>query len=160
MQRLSWAVTAWALGACLSQGALADAGQATTAEAAERLKAIVGAVKSKGAEGAGSFIMSAADPLGCKHKDLVCLLIRIDNATFLANTALPKMVGQTFPLDMVDVDGLPIIAAQLNPAKQGQTRWDARYKFARPDTKKIVPRWSFCEKADEAHVACTVVSQQ
>lgn len=148
-----------ALGLCIAGSVFAQDAPATQAEAAERLKGIIAAVKAKGAAAAAQDIMSPADPLKCKYKDMVCLLIKIDTATFLVNTALPKMVGQQFPADMVDVDGSPIIAAQLNPAKQGKTKWDAKYKFARPDTKKITPRWSFCEKADDAHVACAVVSQ-
>lgn len=147
-------------GLCLPCLATASDGVATPAEAAERLKTLVSLVKSKGAVAAGAEVMAADDPAKCRYKDLVCLLIKVDDATFLVNTALPKMVGQQFPLDMVDVDGAPIIGAQLTPARQGKVKWDAKYKFARPDTKKIVPRWSFCEKADAAHVACVVISQQ
>ena len=137
-----------------------DEDNATPAEAAQRLKAIVDLVKAKGVVAAGQRMMSEEDPLKCKYKDMTCLLITSVDATFVANTAIPKLVGQKFPLDLVDVDGNPIIAAQVGPANHGQVKWDAKYKFARPGTKKVVPRWSFCEKVTEGHVACVVVAQQ
>lgn len=138
----------------------ADDEVATPADAAERLKAIVGLVKAKGPAGAGQQIMAADDPLKCKYRDMSCMLLTIADATFVANTAVPKLVGQQFPMDMADVDGTPIIGQQLGPAKQGKLKWEAKFKFVRPGTKKVVPRWAFCEKADDAHVACVVVAQQ
>lgn len=131
---------------------------ASPAEAQQRLSAIVDFAKSKGAAKAVDEIMAASDPFKCKYKDMTCLLVTFDGK-FLANTAQQALIGTSLPPDFADVDGVPIVAQQFGPAKAGKTKWEAKFKFTVPNTKKIVPRWSFCETAGPAHIACVVVSQ-
>jgi signal transduction histidine kinase len=142
----------------LSMGAAQAQEAASAAEAQERLKAIVALVKAKGAAKAAEDIM-ASDPFKCKFKDLGCMLATTD-AKIVANPGQPAMVGQQFPPDFADIDGTPLVAQLLSPAKAGKLKWEAKYKFNPPGSKKIVPRHSFCEKAGDTHVACVTISQQ
>ena len=154
MKRLiaSSLLTILCAGSCLANE------NATPAEAEERLKAIVGLVKAKGAA-AGKDVMAADDPVKCKYKDMVCMLMDTADGTFLAQTALAKLVGTKFDPEMADVDGVPIVEQWIGPAKQGKTQWQAKWKFARPDTKKVSPRLATCAKADATRVACVSVAQ-
>lgn len=140
-------------------GSSAQDAPATQAEAAQRMKGILELAKAKGVPTAGAQIMSADDPFKCRYKEMACMILAVADGTFVANTAVPKLVGQKFPPDLADVDGVPIIDQQLGPAREGKTKWEAKFKFAQPGTKKVVPRWAFCEKADAAHVACVVINQ-
>jgi hypothetical protein len=151
------ATAAALLGACLLSTAFA-ADDATPADAQERLKGMVGLVKAKGVQGAAEELMSAADPLKCKYKDLTCILIS-DAGKFTANTSQPALIGNSLPMDMKDPDGKPILTLMVGPMKEGKTKWDAKYKFVRPGTKTIQPRWAFCEKVADSMIACTVIAQ-
>lgn len=138
--------------------ALAQEAGATPDDAKQRLKAIVSSIKAKGGEATTKELMSADDPFKCRYKDLVCMAVDISKDTILVHTAIPKLVGTKLDDAVVDVDGNSLTQLQFGPGKKGMTSWDAKYKFTRPDTKKIVPRWSFCEKADSATVVCASVS--
>jgi len=144
---------------CLAGAASAQAQElATPAEAVDRLKQIVALVKSKGADAAAAEMM-AGDPLKCRYKDLGCLVASAD-AKVLANPSNPSMVGVQVPSDLTDIDGTPIVGQLLGPLKAGKTKWEAKYKLNPPGAKRIVPRWSFCEKLDVDHLACTTITQQ
>lgn len=137
---------------------VAQEGGSSPADAQERLKALVAAVKAKGAAEGAKYVMGADDPLKCKTKDIVCMLVDVNTNTMLVHSAVPKLVGTPVDDDVQDIDGNSLSKLQFGPAKAGKTKWEAKYKFARPDTRKIVPRWAFCEKADDARVACVSIS--
>jgi hypothetical protein len=149
-------LTAAVLAAALIPAFAAD-DAATPAEAQERLTAIVALVKAKGVQGAADEIMNASDPIKCKYKDMTCILMS-DSALFLANTSRAALIGTTLPLDLKDPDGNPIVAAQVGGLKEGKTKWEAKFKFVRPGSKTIQPRWSFCERAADNVAACVVVA--
>lgn len=138
---------------------LAVEGVGTPAEAQDRLKAIVGMVKSKGADAAAKMVMGADDPAKCHEKDIVCMMVDFKQAKMMVHTAVPKLVGTPVDEDVLDLDGISISKEMFGPGKAGKTKWEAKYKFARPDTKKVVPRWGFCERADDAHSVCVTISQ-
>lgn len=131
---------------------------ASPTDAQERLKSLVATIKSSGGPAAAKSVMGADDPAKCKFKDLVCLVADVKTSTLLAHTAIPKLAGSPLTDDMLDVDGVSINQQLFGPAKQGKVKWESKYKFSRPDTKKIVGRAAFCEKVGDAHVACVSVS--
>lgn len=131
---------------------------ASAADAQDRLKSIVTGVKVNGGSTTAKSLMAADDPNKCKFKDMVCLLADVKAATLLAHSAIPKLAGSPLVNDMLDVDGVSINQQLFGPAGKGKDKWETRYKFARPDTKKIVGRQAFCEKVGDVHVACVSIS--
>lgn len=156
MNLVRFACTALALAA--SMVAHANPENATSAEAQERLKAVISAIKAQGAGAGAKALMGADDPAKCRFKDVVCMVADVKASALVMHSAIPKLVGSPLVDDLLDIDGVSINQQLFGPAKQGKVKWETKYKFARPDTKKIVGRSAFCEKADDAHVVCVSVS--
>ena len=127
----------------------AGAAQAqTAADAQEMLKATIANIKAKGVEKAAAELNAGEDPAKCKDKPGISCLISTLDAKILGNGKNPKMAGMQFPPDFADVDGTPIVAQMIDPAKAGKTKWEAKYKFAAAGTKKITLQHAWCEKVD------------
>lgn len=145
-------------GGLLVIGLVGGAAQAQTAtEAKAALKAIADHVKSKGAAKAAEDLTAGTDPSKCKEIANMNCFIAKEEGGMLGNAKNPKSVGANFPREMTDVDGVPVVEQVIGPLGKGKTSWEARYKFALPGTKKIVPQHAFCEKVESKTVACVVL---
>lgn len=129
----------------------------TATDAKGMLKTLVASVKAKGAVKAGEELTAGNDASKCKDTAGINCMITTSDATMLGNAKNPKTVGVTFPPDMTDVDGAPLVDGLIGPVKKGKSNWEAQYKFALPGTKKVVPQHAFCESPDAKTVVCTVL---
>jgi cytochrome c len=72
----------------------------------------------------------------------------------LAHGQNPKQVGKDL-IDLADADGNEFIKERVSLAKSKGKFWQD-YKFTDPETKKVLPKSAYCEKAGEVIVCAGV----
>lgn len=72
----------------------------------------------------------------------------------LAHGANNKMVGKDL-IELKDPDGKEFVKERVELARSKGKFWQ-EYKFTDPETRKILPKEAYCEKADDAVVCAGV----
>jgi cytochrome c len=72
----------------------------------------------------------------------------------LAHGANNKMVGKDL-IELKDPDGKEFVKERVELAKSKGKFWQ-EYKFTDPETRKILPKEAYCEKADDVIVCAGV----
>jgi cytochrome c len=72
----------------------------------------------------------------------------------LAHGANNKMVGKDL-IELKDPDGKEFVKERVELAKSKGKFWQ-EYKFTDPETKKLLPKEAYCEKADDLVVCAGV----
>ncbi len=150
MKRIFLMVVAWAfLVTFLSLSYAENAG--TGAEAEALMKKAVAYMKAQGKEKAFAEISNQKGQF--VDRDLYISVYDF-NGTCLAQGANAKMIGKNF-LDLKDPDGYEIVKERVKMAKVKDKFWQ-EYKYTNPVSKKIEPKYTYCEKVGDVVFACGV----
>ena len=76
------------------------------------------------------------------------------SGTVLAHGQNAKMVGKNL-IDLKDADGKAFVKERVDMAHLKDSFWQ-EYKFTDPVTKKVLPKSSYCERADQTVVCAGV----
>lgn len=138
------------LAAFLSAPSVAKEQYATKKEAAAMVEKVVADLKTnreKTLEG-----ITAKD---AKYVDRDLYPTVVDmNGKVLAHGANNKMVGKEL-IEFKDPDGKEFYRERVELAKSKGKFWQD-YKFTDPETKKLLPKEAYCEKADDVIVCAGV----
>lgn len=133
---------------------MADETRATKVEAEAMVKKAVEFLKQNGKDAA--FKAFTAPSTQFTDRDLYVVAYDL-NGKCLAHGQNSKQVGLSL-IGLKDPDGKEFVKERVELAKSKGTFWQD-YKFTDPLTKKIMPKVSYCEKADDAVVCAGVYSQ-
>ena len=138
---------AMALAATLALPAAALAGNATRDEASSMVKKGVAFIKASGKDKGYAEISNKQGPF--KDRDLYLVVYGLDGVV-RAHGANEKMIGKNL-IELKDVDGKAFVQERVDLAQAKGSFWQD-YKFTNPETKKIEPKETYCEKLDDVVV--------
>lgn len=119
----------------------------TAKEAEALVQKAVAHIKSAGAETA--YADFTGKKAGWVDRDLYVLVYDL-NGKVLAHGQNPKQVGKEL-IGFKDADGKEFVKERVELAKSKGKFWQD-YKFTDPETKKILPKSTYCEKLDNTAV--------
>lgn len=132
-----------------------DAARATKADAEAMVKKAVTFLKEKGKETA--FKAFTAPSTDFTDRDVYVVAYDMSGVC-LAHGQNSKQVGLSL-IGLKDPDGKEFVKERVEFAKMKDNFWQD-YKFTDPLTKKILPKESYCEKADDAIICAGIYKQQ
>ncbi len=89
-------------------------------------------------------------------RDLYLFAVGIDDSTFHAHGANPRVLG--LGQNSVDVDGKPFVR-QIAELARHTGRGQVDYKWAHPVTNEVQPKRSFVERAGDLALACGIYNR-
>jgi signal transduction histidine kinase len=136
-----------ALAASLDATALAKEGFGTAKEAETMVGKAIHHIKAAGAEKAYRDFTARAP--GFFDRDLYVIVYDLEGRV-LAHGQNPKMVGKVL-IDLRDADGKEWIRERVELTRSKGKFWHD-YKFTDPVTKKVLPKSTYCERAESTAV--------
>lgn len=133
---------------CLGFTVAAQGAEFGTAKEAEAMVAkAVQHIKTVGADKA--YADFTAKKPGWVDRDLYVIVYDLQGKV-LAHGQNPKQVGKDL-IDMMDADSKEFVKERVTLAREKGKFWHD-YKFTDPVTKKILPKFTYCERVDHTAV--------
>ncbi|MCG2583711.1 cache domain-containing protein [Massilia sp. TS11] len=129
----------------------AASGGASKAEAEAMVKKGIAYLKKNGPD--ATFREANTKGGMFSDRDLYLTIYDMDGVV-KAHGTNPRMVGKSL-IDMRDVDGKAFVRERVELARSKGSFWQ-EYKFNNPDTQKIEPKLTYCER-EQAFIFCAGV---